>query len=323
LYITVSFIPEVRQILKQVIYKIINLVNDKFYVGSTANQHERFRTHRKKLRRGVHHCKHLQAAWNKYGEEKFLFKVIAYIPEGESLQEAEDRWLKEHHGKEYCYNSGRLSGAPWRGVPKEAHPSFGVPKTEKHRQQISTALKEFYAADYSNHPRVGTRHTEETKAKISASKKANPSRYWEGKERSEETKAKISVAQKGIAKAPRTYTPEGLESARRNMLQNSKEQAPLPFEAVLAKFPEDVRAKYDFSKAIYTGALERITGCVCPEHGEFSQYAARFRKGAGCPQCGAVARAVSKKKQMLKSWGTEEGREMFMGPRSKKEAVAP
>lgn len=309
--------------MTQVIYKIVNLVNDKFYVGSTNNRRERFRSHRKQLRGNRHHCKYLQAAWNKYGEEKFDFRVVEEVPDGQSLHEAEERWLKEHHSKPYCYNSGVSANAPWRGVPKEQHPSFGRPKTDQEREQISATLKQFYAEDYNNHPRVGTQHSEETKAKISASKKANPSKYWEGKERDEATKAKISAAQKGVSKAPRVYTSEGLKRAKETMRRNAREQAPLPFDTVLAKFPEEIKNKYDFTNAVYTRALERITGCICPVHGVFSQYAAQFRRGSGCPSCGAEARSVSKRKQMLGAWSSEEGRNVFIGPRKKRKPVAP
>ena len=78
----------------QFIYKIINTTNGKFYVGSTTNTQERFRTHRNRLRKGRHHSKHLQAAWNKYGEKVFVFFVVEDIPQGQSLREAEDRWLR-------------------------------------------------------------------------------------------------------------------------------------------------------------------------------------------------------------------------------------
>lgn len=204
--------------MTQVVYKIVNLVNDKFYVGSTNNQRERFRTHRNKLRRGVHHCAHLQASWNKYGEEKFAFKVISHVPDGESLQEAEDAWLISHVGKPHCYNSGLRSGAPMRGIQKERHPNFGKPITEEQRQQISQTLKDFYAQDYFNHPRVGKQHTEETKAKISAAKMANPVAPWEGKQRSEETKAKIGDTQRGKPKGPgRKVSEEGRAKIRANI----------------------------------------------------------------------------------------------------------
>lgn len=301
----------------QFIYKIINTVNGKFYVGSTTNTRERFRVHRQRLRKNKHHCPHLQAAWNKYGEPSFAFLVVETIAEEQSLQEAEDCWLIAHVGKPHCYNAGLRSGAPWRGAPKETHPSFGRPKSEEERQAISTALKEFYAQDITNHPRFGKEHSEETKERIRQAKLANPSRAWLGKERSDETKQKISEAQRGVPKNERTYTPEGLARAQENMRRNAKEQKPLSLEAVLAKFPQEVKDKYDFTNAVYLGALIRITGVVCPEHGEFSNYSARFKKGAGCPSCGAVVRGEKKRQEMLKVWATEEGRKLFMEPRKR------
>lgn len=184
--------------MSQVIYKIINLVNDKFYVGSTTNKNERFRTHRNKLRRGVHHCAHLQAAWHKYGEEKFVFRVVVEIPNGESLQAAEDLWLAENVGKDHCYNTGLRSGAPMRGIQKEKHPNFGKPKTDVEREQISQTLKEFYAADPNNHPRVGKQHTEETKAKIGEKVRQAAAEGRGGAFiPSEETRQKMSDALKG------------------------------------------------------------------------------------------------------------------------------
>lgn len=202
----------------QVIYKIINLVNDKFYVGSTVNKKVRFRQHRKLLRGNRHHCKHLQAAWNKYGEEKFDFVVMEDVPQGLSLQDVENRWLREHVGKPYCYNSGYSSEAPWRNAPAHVTPNFGRPVTPEQKAQISQTLKDFYAENYFNHPRVGKTHSEETKAKISASKKANPVAYWEGKERSEETREKIGAAQRGKAKGPgRKVSEEGRAKIRANI----------------------------------------------------------------------------------------------------------
>ena len=67
-------------------------------------------------------------------------------------------------------------------------------------------------------------------------------------------------------------------------------------DSVVSEFPETVQARYDFSNASYTSALNPIEGIVCPEHGEFRQYAAQLRKdGAGCPKCGAEKRGKSKR----------------------------
>jgi group I intron endonuclease len=198
----------------QFIYKIINTINNKFYVGSTANTVERFRTHRNRLRRGKHHTKHLQAAWDKYGEAAFVFHVIEEVPIDKSLQEAEEVWLSNHVGKSYCYNTSLHAAAPWRGVYGPAHPHFGRPVSEQQKQDISKRLKEFYAEDITNHPRFGKTHSDETKAKISASKLANPTRHWLGKERNGETKQKIGDAQRGVKKAPRTLSEEGRAKIR-------------------------------------------------------------------------------------------------------------
>jgi group I intron endonuclease len=202
----------------QFIYKIINTINGKFYVGSTTNTRERFRTHRNKLRRGAHHCPHLQAAWNKYGENNFLFRVIEDIPQNASLQEAEDRWLGEWVGKPECYNAGLRSGAPWRGIKKEDHPCYGREKSDEERARIAAGLKAAYAADPSCHPRLGKQHSDETKETIRQAKLANPTKAWLGLSRDEATKAKISAAQKGKPKAPgRKVSAEGMAKMLANI----------------------------------------------------------------------------------------------------------
>ena len=300
-----------------VIYKIVNTVNGKFYVGSTHNQYERFRTHRNKLRGNRHHCAHLQAAWNKYGESAFVFHVVERVSDISLLQEAEDKWLVEWVGKEQCYNHGLRSGAPWRGVEKEKHPMYGKALSDKTKQLLREARLR------QPDPRFGKTHSDETKALISAKKRANPVRPWEGKTRDEETRKKIGDAQRGVKKAPRVYTEEGLQRARENMKRNAREQAPADFVEVKAKFPREVLDRYDFSDAVYTGAANRIEGCKCPQHGVFSQYAGQFRKGRGCPKCGAEKRAESKRKQMKEAWATEEGRRTFLENRPHKPLAQP
>jgi group I intron endonuclease len=296
---------------QSVIYKIINSVNNKFYIGSTNNQYERFRTHRNKLRNNKHHTKHLQAAWNKYGEDAFIFHVIEIIPEDASLQEAEDVWLTEWVGKPECYNHGMRSGAPWRGGNKEDHPNYGKQMAEATKQLIRNAR---HAQD---DPRLGKKHTEATKQIIREKKLANPTRAWLGKTRDEATRKKIGDAQRGVAKAPRVYTPEGLERARANMLKNASKQEINTIDAVIAKFPLETQQRYDFTNAVYTGALSRITGCVCHKHGVFSQYAAQLRKGSGCPACGAAIRGDKKSAELKAKWSDPKARTKMMEARIK------
>ena len=196
----------------QVIYKIINLMNGKFYVGSTTNQKVRFRQHRKLLRGNRHHCKHLQAAWNKYGEDKFDFARVEIIPDAESLCAAENVWLLAHVGKDYCYNAGRSAEAPMRGRVGALHPSFGVAVPAEQKEAISKTLKAFYATEGTVHPNAGKVFTAEERAKLSAGRKgkgAGPNHYRHGTTLSAEVREKIGAAQRGVKKAPRVLTEAG------------------------------------------------------------------------------------------------------------------
>lgn len=59
------------------IYRIINTVTNKMYIGKTkGTPKNRWRDHMYKLRKGISRCTYLQATWNKYGEQNFKFEVI-------------------------------------------------------------------------------------------------------------------------------------------------------------------------------------------------------------------------------------------------------
>lgn len=58
------------------IYKIVNSINNKIYVGSAKNIKKRWSAHKSDLNKNKHHNKHLQNAWNKYGINVFIFEII-------------------------------------------------------------------------------------------------------------------------------------------------------------------------------------------------------------------------------------------------------
>lgn len=179
-----------------VIYKIRNVVNGKFYVGSAVDTRTRFRQHRRLLKNGTHHCKHLQSAWNKYGEDVFKFEVVEYVDGRDMLEAAEDRWLVKHVGKPHCYNWGRSAKAPWRGTKGTGlSPMTGTTISEERKQFLrETTLEQWKTSD----PRTGRTHSVESKAKISEKVQQAIAEGRGGKFiPSEETRARMSASLKG------------------------------------------------------------------------------------------------------------------------------
>lgn len=58
------------------IYKIRNLINGKIYVGSTQDFSFRKKEHFWELKNNKHYNQYLQRAFNKYGEENFVFEIL-------------------------------------------------------------------------------------------------------------------------------------------------------------------------------------------------------------------------------------------------------
>jgi group I intron endonuclease len=76
----------------QGVYRWVNLVNGKSYVGSTTNFEDRKKNHISGLNRGVHSF-HFQRAWNKYGKDNFLFEVIEEVSDIFWLRARESAWI--------------------------------------------------------------------------------------------------------------------------------------------------------------------------------------------------------------------------------------
>jgi group I intron endonuclease len=190
--------------MKNVIYKIRNVVNQNFYVGSTVDSRKRFWEHRKDLRLGVHCCVRLQRAWNKYGEDCFKFEIVEQVATRQNLFSSEQKWLDEHFGKDHCYNVSKYAASPMRDATLEM------------RANLAKKTKAWHALN--GHPRTGVVLSEEQKQKIKEGrigKHAGSEHYRYGKTVSEKTKKKIGDSQRGVPKGPgRTVSPEGMAKIR-------------------------------------------------------------------------------------------------------------
>jgi group I intron endonuclease len=143
-------------VTKSGIYKILNKVNGKPYIGSAIDFSKRWCEHKRLLRKDLHHNPHLQAAWNKYGEEAFEFSVIERIenPTKELLEIREQYWMDYYNSvnPEIGYN-----------IAPKAGTSLGLKRSKESREKMSVKKKiQFLGA---GNPFFGKHHTEEAKEK--------------------------------------------------------------------------------------------------------------------------------------------------------------
>jgi group I intron endonuclease len=91
------------------IYKIVNLITGKYYVGSTKSFETRKTCHFSRLRNNNHTNKHLQNAYNKYGADNFKFEIVEYVEEN-LLLDIEQSYLDNSKTND-TYNKTQIAGA--------------------------------------------------------------------------------------------------------------------------------------------------------------------------------------------------------------------
>lgn len=90
------------------IYKIVNKINRKYYVGSSTNimtgSGGRWNRHKRSLYKNTHHNDYLQRAWNKYGPDVFEIIIIESV-QVENLKIREQYYLDiAKLETDKCYN---------------------------------------------------------------------------------------------------------------------------------------------------------------------------------------------------------------------------
>jgi group I intron endonuclease len=170
------------------IYKIINMVNGKFYIGSAVNFQRRFYIHKNQLNLQKHRNSKLQRAWNKYGGAAFEFVAVEEVLNREQLIATEQSWLDLLRPDLNGYN-----------ICKVATSRLGVKASEETKSRMRNA-------------QLGKRPSPETRAKMSQNNKGS-----KRSPRSPEHRAKISLIHSGktvsqetrakLREARKTYKP--------------------------------------------------------------------------------------------------------------------
>lgn len=216
------------------VYKILNKVNGKFYIGSSIDIEKRFKSHRTQLNRGIHNNTYLQNAWDKYGENNFDFLILEIVDDIDILRDRETHYLQttkctDHNVGYNLLNNANVGlgvSASKEVREKISKACSGTKNGNYGRKHTSQELERMYinrwGKDYKKKPRKpyqrksideiklsrkrqsekmrGRVVTEETRQKIARSRL--------GTHATEETKAKYRAQRKGIKNANSKLTRE-------------------------------------------------------------------------------------------------------------------
>lgn len=163
----------------QGIYKIINLLDNKYYVGSSLDINFRWGTHRGTLRKGDHKNDKLQNAWNKHLESSFTFTIVEELPllTEDELRKVEDKYLaiaEKEPDKCYncCYDSrgGKLSAYTIEKIRTSCKkvvksPAWLAKMAEGNRRRYANGYK--YSDEAKAKMAFRGKHSAESKKKVS------------------------------------------------------------------------------------------------------------------------------------------------------------
>lgn len=157
------------------IYRILCLVSGRVYIGQTmSNPARRWSEHKCALRHGRHSNPHLQAAWNKYGEQAFDFSVLATYATIEESNAAECAYIAHFQSiRVELYN---IQAGGWNG--RKAPES--IAKMRKAREGYKASAETRARQSAAN---VGRKASDRSIAITRA--------IWTGRKHSEEAKAKM------------------------------------------------------------------------------------------------------------------------------------
>jgi group I intron endonuclease len=187
------------------IYIITCTPTGKIYIGSSVNIRVRCSEHRTILRKGNHHSRHFQNAWNKYGEENFVFEVLQPCDKSDLI--TFEQWYLDTlcpFGKR-GFNIAKDAKAPTRGMEVSIET----------RKKLSESTKAFWSTPEGKAKKraslLGRKMPEHLKQKlgeisrnriVSDETKEKLRQNNIGKRATPETRAKMSASQKGKKMPP-------------------------------------------------------------------------------------------------------------------------
>ena len=167
------------------IYCIENTITNQKYIGQSINIKYRWRKHRSALNTNKHDNAYLQNSWNKYGQDNFKFYVLEMC-DIDQLNEREIYYIEKFNtlDRNYGYNlkTGGQNCSSYCTEEVKQRMSDSIKQSYENsdlRQRRSEITKQYWEDPNNkarilneNNPMYGKHHTDESKKKMSDTKKS-------------------------------------------------------------------------------------------------------------------------------------------------------
>jgi group I intron endonuclease len=189
------------------IYRIKNLVNGKCYYGSSKQIEKRFDRHKRELKNNIHINRVLQRAWDKYGENNFIFEIVEECNIN-VLLEIEQKYLdlqpeynigiKSSGGDNLTKNpnKGKIVKKMTESVKRRYNLMTDEEKKEKHSQPMETNPN-WKGGTSFKYCECGVKISPINNSCINCRDKSGVNNPFFGKQHAEETKKRLSEKRKG------------------------------------------------------------------------------------------------------------------------------
>jgi len=257
------YVDRIPQFFSPGAYGIVCDVNWKIYVGSSFDVNGRTTGHQRDLRANRHVNKHLQNAWNKYGEEHFQFIVLETCERTlKATYRTEQKWIDEFESykRDKGYNivpyaaggsaKGLVISTTARAQMSESH--TGLKQSEETVNKRANKIRgrkwsnEERDNHIANHWAYGE-NAEEVKAKLRGKKRTQEQKdklagnHWSRTDKAEEIGRKISKSLRG---KPHTEEQNAVTSATtKAAMQDPAIRAKISAKVKGRKMPESAKAK--------------------------------------------------------------------------------
>ena len=289
------------------IYKITNLVNKKMYIGQAVNiEISRWKKHKSLLRNNRHWNKHLQASWNKYGENNFIFEIIIEC-HSEVLNDSEEYFISYYNTQNNKFGYNKTTGGD--GIKNYKH-------TDEAKVKISIAAKRYKLSEENKNKLIksntGRIKSKEELKKLSEAAKGRKISEWHKQQLinskkdklvSDETRLKISQSRKGFKmseeqKLKLSLINKGKPSSNKKINQIERENIFNLFTNNPYLFKDEIAKQYNVSYSTIYGILKEFgfknPPKICSEEQRVKNINARKGKNLSQEWKNNIGKAVRK-----------------------------